>query len=175
MKNLFFLFLLVLLASSCSDEAQAEQEVQKTPEDQQAASQPEDFYPSFPFDTLKYLWENCDYIDVLYYDLPASMSIADSNSIHHMLSIIAAAPAPRKPNCKPIGRLFFQVDGENKASADLYFSDGCQFFVFMENEKPRWGNLITDRGITYFQNNIGQILEMSKGITPQNGAVKKAQ
>ncbi len=128
-----------------------------------------DMYPSFSFDSLKYLWEHCDYLDVLYYDLPASMSMTDTNSIRQMLGIIAAAPAPRRTDCGPaIGRLFFQIDGENYAQADLYFSDKCKFFVFVDDKgKARWGNLLTDRGVAYFQNSIGQILDMSKSVKVQ--------
>ncbi len=165
----YFLLLLSALLFSCAESPQSEEQLSgNTPVEKQ------EFYPSFPMDSLKYLWANCDYIDVLYYDLPASMSIADSNSVRQMLSIIAAAPAPRHSACKPIGRLFFQVKGDNRASADLYFSDNCKFFVFLDGEKPRWGNLLTDRGVAYFQNNIGQILEMSKGIKPQ-GVQKRVE
>ncbi len=160
----FFLLLLFACGENVSDKQKKDRTVD--------SSEKQVFYPSYPIDSLKQLWLHCDYIDVLYYDLPASMSITDTNSIHQMLSIIAAEPAPRKPDCKPIGRLFFQVQGDNRASADLYFSDACKFLVFLEDEKPQWGNLLTDRGVAYFQNNIGQILEMSKGIQPK-GVQKK--
>ncbi len=175
MMKYFFLsvFLVSLLLACEQNKPGGEQNTTDAP----SAETPEtsttsasvDMYPSFSFDSLKYLWEHCDYLDVLYYNLPASMSMTDTNSIRQMLSIIAAAPAPRRTDCGPaIGRLFFQIDGENYAQADLYFSDKCKFFVFIYDKgKPRWGNLLTDRGVAYFQNSIGQILDMSKNVKVQ--------
>ncbi len=163
---LFFLFQACQQGRPVNNEQEVSEETQsRAPEENVQMG----VYPSFSFDSLKYLWDHCDYMDVLYYNLPASMSMTDTNSIHQMLSIIAAAPAPRRTDCgKALGRLFFQVDGENYAQADLFFSDNCKFLLFVdEHEKYRWGNLLTDRGVAYFQNSIRQIKGMSKDIQVQ--------
>lgn len=112
--------------------------------------------PSIPLDTMQMLWEKCDYVDYLFYQLPISMSLNEQTSIRYSLRQVAAEPAPLKPECKPIGRIFFQVKGENAAEADIYFSPGCTYFVFYENGKKTYSNYMTQEGIQYLNNQLMQ-------------------
>jgi len=111
-----------------------------------------DTFPSIPIPKLQDLWENCDYIDYVFYQLPISMSLDQDNSIKYALSHISSSGAPKKPECKSIGRVFYQVKGENQEEAELYFSEGCTFFVFLENGKPKYGNYMTPTGAQYLNN-----------------------
>lgn len=112
--------------------------------------------PSIPLDTMQMLWEKCDYVDYLFYQLPISMSLNEQTSIRYALRQIAAEPAPLKPECQPIGRIFFQVKGENAAQADIFFSPGCTYFVFYENGKKTYSNYMTEEGIQYLNNQLMQ-------------------
>lgn len=158
--TLLFSLLLVLAIFGCQNE-QTETAEKPTP----APAQKEEpkmvpageFLPSVPIEKLEYLWNNCDYVDYVFYDLPISMSLDVKNSIQYALSHIAENPASLRPDCKPIGRIFFQVQGENYLEADFYFSNGgCTYYVFLENGKPKYGNYMTEEGAKYMNNNLTQ-------------------
>jgi len=140
------LCLVGLLAMHCSDSATTDNTT-SPPVQVQA-----DTFPSVPIAKLQDLWNNCDYIDYLFYELPISMSLDQDNSIKYALSHISSSGAPRKPECKSIGRVFYQVKGENQEEAELYFSEGCTFFVFLEDGKPKYGNYMTPTGAQYLNN-----------------------
>jgi hypothetical protein len=110
--------------------------------------------PSIPLETMQMLWEKCDYVDYLFYELPISMSLNEQTSIRYALRQVAADPAPLKPECKPIGRVFFQVKGENAAEADIFFTTGCTYFVFYVDGKKTYSNYMTEEGIQHLNNTL---------------------
>ena len=116
--------------------------------------------PSPPLVTLEYLWENCDYVDYVFYELPFSMSLQEPAAIKNAISHFASDPAPMKPGCKPIGRLFFQVKGENIIETDMYFSEGCTYFVFIEDQKPKYSAYMTPEAVQFMNNNLAQVNQM---------------
>ena len=148
-----------LLLASCE---QGSKEPQQQPE-QTAAPQPAaTTLPSLPMDILKNLWDNCDYVDYVFYNLPISMSLNNQPSIQNSLSHIASDPAPVLPQCKSIGRLFYQIKGENVQMAEIYFTAGCTYFVFLKDDKPAYSNYITPEGVAYLNNIFSQA-----GIKPE--------
>ncbi len=40
--------------------------------------------------------------------------------------------------------------------ADLYFQEGCTYYVFLKNNKPAYANLMTDDAIGYMNNIMRQ-------------------
>ncbi len=119
--------------------------------------------PSLPMDIAQNLAQNCTFIDYLYYELPLSMSFNEKNGIITAIRHISDAPAAKPPNCKPIGRVTYQNDGENLLEADLYYSPGCTFFIFLENNKPKYGNMMTPDGIKFYQDMIQRAGSMRQG------------
>ncbi len=111
--------------------------------------------PSLPVQTAQRLYEQCDYVDYVFYELPISMSLYEKASIQAAVRHISATPAGLDPRCKPIGRIFFQIDGENVLQGDIYFKPGCTYFIFLDEEgKPQYGNQMTDECIQYLNNNF---------------------
>ena len=149
MRYILFLFVSLLLFSACGNSTNSEAET--------TVQNAEPMLPSFPLEKLEYLWQYCDYIDYIFYELPISMSLDTKAAIQYSLSHVAQTTPPAMPQCKPVGRVFYQVDGENYAEADLYFSQGCTYFVFMEDQKPTYANYMTDEGIQYMNNNLAQV------------------
>jgi len=127
------------------------------------APPPQPTLPSIPLETVEYLWANCDYVDYVFYELPISMSLDNQRSVQYVLQHISDAPAPLLPECKPIGRIFYQVKGENVLMADLYFSQGCTYFVFLENDKPKYANYMTEKGVAYLNDNFKQAQKLNTG------------
>lgn len=125
---------------------------------QQAAAQPpegEQLYPSLPLDTLQMLWEQCDYIDYVFYYKDFSVSQNKQADIRGAIRYISEEVPAIQPACQPIGRIFYQVQGENRLEADLYFSQGCTYFIFYENGKKTYANAIMPAGVQFFNQVMG--------------------
>lgn len=144
------IFLLGLALGACqssggkddaSSQGQASQE--------QAAG--ERLYPSIPLDTLSMLWDNCDYIDYVFYYKEFSISQNQRGDIQLALRHISEEVPPIDPNCKPQGRIFYQVDGVNRLEADLFFSPGCAYFIFYDKGKYAYANRIMPEGVNFFK------------------------
>ena len=65
-------------------------------------------------------------------------------------------------NCKSIGRIFYEIDGNIEIEAEIYFSDQCQHFVFMKDNKRIYANNLTPEGVAHFKNIFKQAAGMNK-------------
>lgn len=135
------------------------------------ASKPSDFegmetLPSIGLEVLENLWENCDFVDYVYYELPISASLDKQGSIRTAISHIEETPVAKLPGCKAIGRVFYQIEGENVLQGDIFFTKGCTYFLWVDKKGKYFaGNLMMDSAIQFFASNI----QAAQGnITPQN-------
>ena len=108
--------------------------------------------PSVPFDTLKMLYERSNYIDYLFYDLPVSMSQNNQQDVRGALAHISSDVPVRPAACQPIGQVFYEVDGTTRLRANLYFSPGCMYLEFLENDQPAYANKLMPDGVAFFNN-----------------------
>ncbi len=158
--KLFYILIVVCFCSACGDSTSAKtsSSTQKTEAVANANS-----LPIIPKELLKNLWDNCTGIDYLFHNLPFSMSQTDQSSIRTNLSYFDNKPVPQlSTTCKPIGRIFFQAKGDVAHDVDLYYSDGCKYFVLVENEKPKYANLMSETGDKFFNNMILQAMKTAK-------------
>ena len=119
----------------------------------QPAIEHELYLPSITLEELQALWNTCNQIDYLFYDLPISSSVNDSQSAQAHLRHISDSPvrADVKKRCGyAIGRVFYKADGEDLLEAEAYYSGGCAFFVFFKDGKPASCNLMTPAGVNHF-------------------------
>lgn len=153
MKNLTLALALLMAASflSCGGNSQNDQQ------NAQSAEQPPS-YPSIPMATVQMLFEKCDYIDYLFYYTNFSVSQKTKADIQQAITHIAAEPPVIRFDCKPIGRVFYQAEGESLLEADLYFDENCIYFLFMEDGKPAYANRMMPNGIAFFN----QIMQHAK-------------
>ncbi|MCR9285921.1 MAG: hypothetical protein NXI23_00880 [Bacteroidetes bacterium] len=158
------IFLILIMSFSCQNDSQesSNKDVQANQPSAATAA-----LPGLPLETIQYLWENCDYIDFLFYELPISMSLNEKSSIQYALRHISADAARLDPNCRAIGRVFYQVKGENFLEADIFFQQGCTYFKFLKDNKPVFANYMTDDGIKYMNENIERGQEMQRNIQQQ--------
>jgi hypothetical protein len=157
---------LLVMAYSCGDSSGSEQTAAEAEKgSSQAAATGEKLYPSIPKDTLEMLFAQCDYIDYVFYYTNFSVNQSNQQDIRSALSHIAQEVPAIIPSCKPIGRLFYQVRGDNRLVADLYLDKeaGCVYYLFMENGKPAYANRIMPAGISFLEN----ILSRTKTMAPQ--------
>jgi len=114
-----------------------------------------DLLPSIDISVLENLWENCDFVDYVYYELPISASLDNQASIRSSIQHIAEQPAAKINDCKAIGRVFYQIEGENVLQGDIYFSRGCTYFLWLDKKGKYFaGNLMMDSALKFFANNI---------------------
>ena len=116
-------------------------------------------YPKIPAEIGRNLMENCTYIDVTFNNLPFSMSIDNKPGIRSNLALIdAQSPAPViNPACQAMGKIFYDIDGQTVLTADIYYGDGCNYFVFYNNNQPAFANKMTPDAVNYFTNILTQV------------------
>ncbi|MCB0587490.1 MAG: hypothetical protein KDD06_19505 [Phaeodactylibacter sp.] len=163
----FALFVILtgfLILSGCQS-GQPKQESGQESREEASSGQPagEKPYPSLPLDTLQMLWNQCDYIDYVFYYKDFSVSQNQQSDIRASIRHISEEVPAISPSCQPVGRIFYQVQGENRLEADLYFSPECSFFVFYEDGKKAYANAIMPAGVQFFN----QVL--STGANPPAG------
>jgi hypothetical protein len=156
-RILAFLFL-VFIATACN----TNENKKETKTDSPDTSQNQIYLPSISMEELKILWDNCNQVDYIYYDLPISTSLDDQYSIQQGLRHISETPVPLnvKNNCKPLGRIFYKDEGEDLIEAEIYFATGCTFFVFFKEGKPAYSNLMTGDGIKHFTDIMQKALSL---------------
>lgn len=170
MKYFFTIATLLLLLACTNDSSKASE--------QQAATKPQETpkvvtpqgksYPTVPTELIKNLWENTEFIDYTFYELPISMSFDNKASIQTVLKHISSTPAVVPPKCKPSGRAYFQKQGEDLAAVEFYILNGCNYYVFIEDGKSKYGNVLTPEGIQFYQNSINQAMgQMQKQMQQQ--------
>lgn len=150
-KYLFIGLLLANMLYSCG--SGTEQEADKNAAGTAAAPTQEaeaPSYPSVPADTIRALFNECDYIDYVFYYTNFSVSQKEKRDIQTAITYIASETPAISPNCKPVGRIFYQVDGENRVEADLYFDQTCMYYLFYEDGKPAYANRIMPAGIDFY-------------------------
>ncbi len=113
--------------------------------------------PSIPIDSLEFLWNNATYLDATFYNIPASINQSELSQIRSSITYIAEQPAQMKPECKPAGHVWFQVNGKNRQEADIYFSPGCTYYVWFQDKKPVYSNELTEAGIGFYNNIIRSV------------------
>ncbi|MEM6395979.1 MAG: hypothetical protein AAF741_06500 [Bacteroidota bacterium] len=171
MRTLFFLltFFCVLACNKSDQQAEAatSQETTDPAEVQNPANiangveqptqQSSSPYPSIPMDRLEYLWNNSNYMDVVFYQLPVSLNQSSQDQVRSTLMGVGQEVPYIDPTCQSVGRIFFQVAGENKETAEIYFQDGCTFYLWLDDGKPAFANLMTEAGVNFYNNIIQQV------------------
>jgi len=124
--------------------------------------------PMVPIEIMQKLWNECEFIDYIFFDLPFSMSQTEQPSIRANLNYIdRSAIGPRPKSCKPIAREFFQINGEIVYEADVYYSEGCKYYVFFDGKTPVYANKMSAAGEQFYNQMITQALQMQKGAQGQ--------
>ena len=124
--------------------------------------------PPYPQEKVKVLFDSCDYIDVIFYYESFSINQHNKKDIIGMLNNVSSnPPASINPDCQPIGRIFFQIQGRNAAEADIFFQDQCLYFLFYEDKKYAYANNFTQSGVNFFSNIFAQVKVKKEQVQQQ--------
>lgn len=114
--------------------------------------------PALPNDIVKDLADNTARIDYIFQELPFSMSADNRQNSQPYLTHIDVAPANMVANCKLMARAIYGDDkGRQIAEADVYYGQGCQYFVFLVKNKPTYANAMTESGIRFLDNLVSKL------------------
>ena len=102
--------------------------------------------------------DSCSHVDMIFNDFPISISQTEQSSIVGDLTYLSPNAMTAIPaNCKPLGRKVYNGNGRILIEADLYFSEGCQFMIFIQNEQALFGNQMNEKGINFYNNLLAQV------------------
>lgn len=117
--------------------------------------------PKMPENELALLFENCDFIDYIFIDLPFSLSQNEKSSVQqNVLFAENTAVDQRMASCKPMARKFFKIKGNIVWEADVFAIEPCYYFVFYKDNKATYANKMSSNGRNFYKNLIDQAADM---------------
>lgn len=163
------IILSIFLLFSCNaDKSKAPAKAAQNPTPAISNAEMKSGYPSLPQNVLMNIWDNGEMIDYIFHNLPFSMNQTELNSIRTNLTYIDPKPVDNFPaSCKPFARQFYQVGGDIVLEADIYFSEGCQFYVFVEDGKEKYANYMAEAGTNFFNQMVKQAMEARSNAAGQ--------
>jgi len=165
--RLILCFLSVLLLS-CNGDKQATTKAPAKAEKTTVQTSSGKSFPSLPQALMMNIWDNGEMIDYIFHNLPFSMNQTELNSIRTNLTYIDPKPVNDIPsNCKPFARQFYQVGGNIILEADIYFSEGCKFYVFVEDGKEKYANYMAESGENFFNQMVQQAMQARQNAAQQ--------
>ncbi len=132
----------------------------------QAVSEKTITYPLLPKELFVKLVHETDYTDYIFHYLPFSISQKDSASIAENFGYFDPRQAePFEPDCARIlARQFWHSNGEIIAEADVYYSDKCKFYLFIEDKKPAYTLQMSSSGDQFFSSVTKRAMDMRKSL-----------
>jgi hypothetical protein len=161
-KISLFLVLLSISFAACNSDKQKSNATVKN----EMAQKPAAPILGFPKDTMIKLLNEATSVDYIFHNLPFSLSHDQDSDINQNISFIDVdKPLVHIPKgCKPDARKFFQIKGNIVYDIDVYISNGCMFYVFVDKaNKPIYANYMTQSGINFYNN----IIQQAAGMVPQ--------
>ena len=121
-------------------------------------------YPLLPDVEYANLYNHCTYVDYIFEKLPFSVSQNEDMGVKaNILFIGRQQPATLDKSCRPIGREFFQVNNEVAYEAEVYFSENCKYYLFLEKGKPKYSAIITESGQNFYNNLVQNAAKLQRG------------
>jgi hypothetical protein len=115
--------------------------------------------PGLPQDIMKKLLNKCTYIDYIFHNYTFSISQNEDTDIDRNINFIDInKPLGRLVSgCKPMARKFFHIKGNIEYDVDVYLSDKCSYYVFVDKKnKPIYANIMTETGKEFYASIIKQ-------------------
>jgi len=140
-------FLAVLLIFSCKGNAG---------QSDQAGATSQPALPSLSREDIADLHTRTEKTDVVFFNLPVSVSQDDAASAKFTVTYIAPVPPPAGAQCPAVARLSWISGGAIIQEANIHIDDTCAYLVFMENEQPVASNAMEKNGQDFFRSIMQQ-------------------
>lgn len=150
---LIFLALSLFVTLSCKNQKKSsDKNPEETGQLEKETTSQQSFLTALPADIFKKVYAEADYLDVIFENLPFSMSQENNASIRQILNHVDNKPPQTIPaNCPLFGQQLYMKNGEIILEADFFHSEGCYYYIFKHNGK-KYYNGMTQTGITFFDN-----------------------
>lgn len=118
-----------------------------------SVSAPMPNYPSIPRETMEMLWSKCTNIDLIFSNLPYSVSTNSNEESRPLLMHISTDAAFVDAKCPFTASVVYLANGQIVLESNLYYSDNqeCCYMVFLENGQPKYANYLSQQGKDYFK------------------------
>ena len=151
-----------LLLSSCGDTAKKETPASNSKEVSAKSANPvtnagQVGLPSITLEEMQILYDQADYIDLIFYNMNFSMSVNDKPNVKRVVTFVDKTQPNPNFTCPTMGRIIFQKDGEILIEADMHIDKHCSHFVFFKNGKKAFANNISEQGKGYFNKIFSQV------------------
>lgn len=120
-----------------------------------------------PMDKTEYdkLFANTTFIDYIWHELPFSVSQSEPDAVKANVSFISPNGFARVPKkCKSIGRKSYQFNGDIYLDADIYYGNGCAYYIFLKDNKPVYLNAISENGQKFYGHLFKSAMKTSEKI-----------
>jgi len=118
---------------------------------QEASTEAAPPWPALPAERIQDLAQRSDYIDYVFYYANFSLSQDEPEAVRQAVSFIGSGGIRPKADCKPMGRIFFQEKGDILLQGDMYFQEGCYYFLFLENDQPKYAHAMSPGAQAFFR------------------------
>ena len=98
----------------------------------------------------RYLFDNATKIDVLFTNLPVSLSQVKQSDVQGQVSFMGPGPVPKNLNCPETANIIYQADGEIIGDGKMYIEGDCHFIVFYEKDKPPFAAYMNEQGMKFY-------------------------
>lgn len=151
-KYIFGLGFALLLLQSCqSNTNQIIEEPISAPTVTVAA----DRLPNLSRDEIIAMHGIVDDIDIQFLDKGFSIN-APGPMAQNTIATFSDQGVDRVP-CKEIAFLFIKSQGEQIAHVGAFFGEGCYYYVFYEDNKPKYANAMNQEGVAFFTRILAQV------------------
>lgn len=112
------------------------------------------------------LYVQAEKVDMIFYNHPISVNQEDAASVKNTAMYVMPTPPSVTARCNALGRLAWLAGGAILREADVYVGIGCNYLLFIENNKPVAANALANEGVNFFTNIISQVKD--KQLQPQS-------
>ncbi len=165
---LFFVTACLITFTSCEESPQPVEQPEQVVE---ALPKPSGSFIPTPQEWLDSLAGIVTQIDYVFFNLPISMAMTDQPAIQSAFAQMdTREPVPLSWDCPSIARIFYVAQGETVGISELYFSEGCTYLRFYEDNTMTTAVRLNQMGVKFLLNlgvPLPKMQASSSGNAPQ--------
>lgn len=97
------------------------------------------------------LFDNCDYIDIIFHNFNFSMSVSDRANAQGNVAYMSLNPVEDIACTPSIGRAYYSGGGAELCIADIHYSEACAYYVLLKNNRPHSACQMSEKGIAFMK------------------------
>ena len=152
MKLCISTLLFVFFMCACSNNPKTEEN--PTTETPAVIATPE--FAPIPLEIGGELFNECDFVYYIFYELPFSMSYDRQATIQMAVSWIGKSSDIPTSGCKSLGRMIFQKQGAVIIEAEIYVSEDCSHYKWIKDGQVLYASQMSPAGKNHYMGIINK-------------------